>query len=78
MKPFDLSFNAAVTSIARKVWPLGYDISNNEDVANATDAEAYFADITARRRVTTHSVAKPGAQRRYGMDGVPISPPVTP
>lgn len=55
MKPFNLGFNAAVTTLARKVWPLGYDVSDDIAHANAPDPEAYFAEITARQRVTIYT-----------------------
>jgi hypothetical protein len=51
----DLSFNAAVTTLARKVWPLGYDVSDDIKYASAPDANAYFAEIERTRRVTIYT-----------------------
>jgi len=51
----DIGLNAAVTSIARKVWRLGYDISDDAKYASAPDPETYYNEITKRQRVTIYT-----------------------
>ncbi|SRR6266567_1148719 len=59
----DPAFNAAVMTMARKVWRHGYDTSDHPSYAPAPgrpgpryiSADHYFADISERRRVTVYT-----------------------
>ncbi len=51
----DLAFNAAVQTMARKVWRNGYDVSNDPCYAAQDDHLAYFDQISEDRRVTIYT-----------------------
>ncbi len=54
MKPLDLAFNCAVTTMARKVWRNGYAISDDPIYAVAPAPTIYFDNITRTHRVTIY------------------------
>lgn len=51
----DLAFNAAVTTMARKAWRNGYDVSADPSIALAPDPVAQWEQITLTKRVTVYT-----------------------
>lgn len=51
----DLAFNEAVRTMARKVWPLGYDISDDPIYAVPPAPEIYFGNVGRAGRVTIYT-----------------------